>query len=707
MMLQDVFPRWRAASTNAQLPWEHEIDLADSGRWNGLLGLIAMDQSEAWGQGPDEFWALCRAVVEDILALRANLPLGTDPLNLLYLQFEACLLPTQMALNMGELGATHDWIVTGLGNDLAHGVERVIDPARLHDFARSCTEWIVGNRSLTIPPWAASFFYLARRSATFHREAQVALPAVIPILDALPADDAASIDARCMIVAWAAVYATDQASGLARPLELTFENSRVALPLRTRIAVMFASNGSNLSTRVPAEWAAWALREGAHALKSHEPFQLIWHQVQTAADWDRARREALTAASYYANSLRPLRSPVAIAQATDQRSALLGPAVTKMTAFDRSDDLLEILQRWYDVQPAHALHGGTLFVSPTHPAGTAWLGARSQLLPAPDPHPLVQLTALANATLGLAISVQGEPGPVAPPDNPGTPDYTLGAEFHAALAAAYRIKEVDPLVFADRTALVTFPGQPHPLQALLQEARRETLPLSASLEEPAPDRQVRRVLIWSADNDLFAGFEPDAIEQIFAAAGIECDRRSGNGARPADFIAAFAEPGFDVVWVAGHGEIDHWRHGSARIMAGADCFVGIDELVAATPARDERRLLMLNICDGGVAAVNGGIHRLGLAPMLAGRMQATISHLWPVRPLVAAAFGVFLADGLARGAGFIQAYAAALGVLRGASDVVVEAVRDVVPGTDLIERLAATDLQTENILHWGSPAFFQ
>jgi hypothetical protein len=707
MMLKDLFPRWRAASGNGQLPWEHEVDLSDSGRSAGLLGLIAMDQSAASLHRPAEFWSICRAIVEDILALRAAPPIRTDPLDLLYLQFEASLVPLQVALNVGDLGAAHDWIVTGLGNDFAHAVARAIDPTRLYAFARSRTEWIAGNRLLTVPAWAASFFYVARRSATFRLEAEIALPPVIAILDTLPADDPGSVEARCMIVAWAAVYARDQARGLARPLEAAFENRSLALPLRTRIAITFASNGPNLSARPPAAWAAWAVREGAAALKSHEPFQLIWHQVETAVDWDRVRAEALAAAASYATSLRPLRSPVAIAQATDQRSALLGPALIKMTAFERSDELLAILQRWYDVPPAHALRGGTLFVSVTHPVGTAWLGAKAQLLPAPDPHPLAQLTRLANAALGLAISIQGEAAPIAAPERAGEPDYALGPEFHAALTAAYRINEVERETFVARASVAMFPGQPHPLQALLHEARGETLPMTASLEEPAQDRRVRRVLIWSADNDLFAGFEPDAVEQIFTAAGIECDRRSGNGAVAADFIAAYGDPTFDLVWVAGHGAIDHWRHGSARIMIGADCFVGIDDLIAATPAADARRLLMLNICDGGVAAVNGGIQRLGLAPMLSGRTQATISHLWPVRPLVAAAFGALLAGGIARRLEFFAAYEAALGLLRRPSADVAEAVREIAPEADLVERLAATDLQTENLFHWGSPAFLQ
>ena len=696
-----------AASTDDQIPWELEIDLANSDQFGGLLALIAMAQSTASMRRPGEFSAICRAVASDILALRAAPPVGTDPLDLAYLQFEACLVPMQSAFNVGALGETHDWIVTGLGDDLAHGIERVIDPQRLHAFAASQTGWIAGNRRLTIPVWATCFFYLSRRSATLQDFGRMVLAPVLQIVDALPGSDPSVIDARGMMLSWAAIYAPELAPMLAGHLEAAFEDVTLSLPLRTRIAVIFAVSAPGLANRLPADWAAWAMGEGACALASHEPFQLIWHRIETLDDWMRERPEALAAAQYYAASLRRLQSAVAVAQATDQRSALLGPAFVKMTAFDRCDDLLAILQRWYDVRPTHALPGGALFVSPNHHAGTAWLGAHAQVLADHDPHQIGELTRLANAALGLAISVHGEVDQLLVPENAGRPDYALGNEFHAALTAAYRIDEVNEEIFANRAALIPFPGQPHPLQALLQEARGETLPMCSSLDVSCADRPPRRVLIWSADNDLFAGFEPDAIETIFSTAGIECVRRSGAGTQPADFVAAYADPSFDIVWVSGHGEIDHWRHGSARIMAGDDCFVGIDELVRATPRGDVRRLLMLNICDGGVAAVNGGIHRLGLAPMLAGRSQATISHLWPVRPLVAAAFGTLLASSIARGLGYFQAFAAALAALHRPSAQVATAVREAVPGAELVDRLEATDLETENIFHWGSPAFFQ
>jgi hypothetical protein len=374
MRLDALFPRWRAASTNPQLPWDHDIDLADGGRFAGLLGLIDFDQSESSMRRPGEFASICRSIVEDILALRADPPPGSDPLNLVYLQFEACLVPLRSALNVGALGDTFDWIVNGLGDELAHGVERPLDLDRLDRFAASNTDWIVDNRSSTVADWAVAFFYLSRRSATLQEAGRVLLPATLRILEPMGETDPQAIQALCMILNWAVVYAPGETAALASRLEAAFGHPGVDPSTRTRIAVLFASNEAGMTERTPADWAAWAMAHGGGSLASHEPFQLIWQRVSTIEDWDRLRPEALAAAGDYERSLRQLGLPTAIAQATDQRSGLLGPAFVRMTEFNRSDDLLAILARWYDVPPATAVEAGTLFVSPNHHAGTAFLG---------------------------------------------------------------------------------------------------------------------------------------------------------------------------------------------------------------------------------------------------------------------------------------------------------------------------------------------
>jgi hypothetical protein len=93
--------------------------------------------------------------------------------------------------------------------------------------------------------------------------------------------------------------------------------------------------------------------------------------------------------------------------------------------------------------------------------------------------------------------------------------------------------------------------------------------------------------------------------------------------------------------------------------------------------------------------------------MLADSRQATISHLWPVHPLVASAFGVGLADALAKGTGFHAGFDRALGLIHAPVGAIADAVRAIIPDQELVSRLDNVNLDTENVLHWGSPCFFQ
>ena len=310
--------------------------------------------------------------------------------------------------------------------------------------------------------------------------------------------------------------------------------------------------------------------------------------------------------------------------------------------------------------------------------------------------------------LGLTLTIQGHADDAELFGAPNQVDANAAPAFSAAIEHAYAMVEVRDDVLAERRSMILFPGQPHPLPALMLRACGSSLPIAASLEAPQPDRPIARALLWESANDYYSAFELDAVEAVLSRAGIAVERRSGAEATPDDFLAAYRQPAFDLVWIAGHGEIDHWQDGSAQLVAGPDCAIGIDALHVAGPVEGGRRLCFLNVCDGGVSAVNGGIHKLGMAAMLAQARQATISHLWPVNPLVASAFGVFLADALVRLGGYHRAFDAALGAIRAPLREIATAVRRVAPDQQLADRLDnASSLDTSPILHWGSPIFFQ
>ena len=705
MEIQVLFPRWRAASDDeARVPWSFEIDLSSDNAYGGLLAVAAAEQNRA--VGTPGYFDLVEAMVQDAANLAAAIPSVGDPIDLHYLQFELALSPFRNAMGRGDFGRAHDWIHHGLSDTVEHAIQRALHVYRIGDFMRSQHRWIVDNRVGTLSEWAADFYYYCRVRGVLQDAAKALLPILLPVVDDLPNEDQRALDALAMMLNWAVDYGDRLAPPITAKLHRTFNRS-TNLDVRTKIAATFATTAGALSGRPSRYWAAWALDNGVKYLSPHQRLQLLFQQVKTTDDWGGVRPKVLDAIRDYASEVAGLGSPTAISRATDQRSGVLKAAFYLMNKLERADDLLELLALWHGVPDANRLRSGAMFVCTTSHDGTRYLGDRSQLIGRDG---TTQVTELANATndfLGVIITIQGqEPGIVAP-ERPGHPDGTKGAEFAVVVTNAYAFSELSPEVMAGRRSIIAFPGLPHPVQAMMVAELGASLPIAASLEEPRPDRPIRKALLWAAANDFYSKFEIDAVAAVLSRAGIEVVAGSGEGASPTDFLGAYADASFDVVWVAGHGEVDHWHDGWAHLLAGSSCRVEVDDLHAAGPRTGDRRLAVFNVCDGGVSVINGGIQKLGLAPMLASSRQATISHLWPVNPLVASAFGVALADALARGEAFHAAFDRALGLLHAPAGQIADAIRTIIPEHELIDRLHNLSLETENILHWGSPIFFQ
>ena len=207
-------------------------------------------------------------------------------------------------------------------------------------------------------------------------------------------------------------------------------------------------------------------------------------------------------------------------------------------------------------------------------------------------------------------------------------------------------------------------------------------------------------------------FEAPAVEACLCAAGVEVENRSQTDLTPAKFSELYCSADYDLFWINAHGEFNATDPHRAYLQLSADReqAISLAELVQLPVPRVGRRLLFLNICDGGNVLVTDAPPRLGIAPMLASAHQAVISHLWPVRQFVAAAFGVFMADALRGNRPFFDAFVVALGRIRGDRDEIVQRLAACQPRPDdLIDRIAngPDDLTPSSILNWGSPVWYE
>lgn len=290
---------------------------------------------------------------------------------------------------------------------------------------------------------------------------------------------------------------------------------------------------------------------------------------------------------------------------------------------------------------------------------------------------------------------------------PGVPQYGLGLAFEQTITEHYAWGKLAKAEINRASAMAFLPGYPHPVQALMQRELGECLPICASLHQPLTDRPIEHAAIWYSGDDYYSAMEAEAVAAVLNAAGIGCEVMCGQEKKAEDFLAVYREQNIDLLWVAGHGQCDRWNPKSPAILAGAADPILIDDLATIRMAGESRRLLVLNICDSGAASVMGGMHKIGLAPMLASSHQAVIGHAWPVDPLVAAGFGVCLAKELVRGrTSFFVGFERAIRTLRQEWPYVVKHAGDGLE-VDLIERLRRNERDLGNIFHWGSPCYFE
>lgn len=709
MPARSLFPRWYDLSELQEERWTPDVSPLDDGAFFEFLISAEDDQSRTSRVDRKRFFALSEAIELDILDLQARTPQICNLINLHYLQFEVSIAPIKRAINAGEMHLAHDWILNGVSDEITDAIAREFFLHRIYDFLETPIDWIVKNRTNSLLEWFSSFFYYCRARGALHETAEGLIYAAIKVIDSNPDFSGPKLETFRFLLDWASAYNHPIAPHISHFLEELFENHALPLSERTKIAISFSTTADRFTRRSAKEWAEWALVNAREHLFQHEPYQLLITTVETEIDWQNSREEILQALGEYTAALRVSdRSPTNTALVIGQRSQLFNTAVFLLHRFNRRDDLLRMLCIWYDIEPSRRLQSDVLFILPNHGFGMAYLGDGAQLIEDQNRGvEIVKIHKQTNRALNITLTVQGEVFSEEVPARPGVPNYVIGHEFEQAISRHYQFDQLNPNLHRNAKAMVSFPAYPHPIQSLMRSTIGTTFPITASLEIPEPDRAITHAGIWCAGNELFCRMEAEAIEGMLGEAGINAQTYYGDENSKEEFLRFYGTPQYDLVWVIGHGNYDHWDPFSPAVVAGDGYDVTIDEFLKCDFNYSNRRLLVLNICDGGVASVLGGIQKLGLAPMLASSKQATLAHLWPVNSRVAAAYGLLLAHELSSGhRSFFQSFETSLDRLKRPWQEISDKIADIAPG-ELADRFKNFDPDMNNIFHWGSPCFFQ
>lgn len=440
----------------------------------------------------------------------------------------------------------------------------------------------------------------------------------------------------------------------------------------------------------------------------HERVQVLATQIAACEpDLDRSILELLEAIRTYrvdTGAWMPTRVDQLFGEAS--LFAIVQPVVHALAGRGAVVQAIQVIGAWLGVRDprsdiAIALIG--------HPAGTVWVapGLRIPEDWSEQRATLATLTDTVNRALHLRISGGNDLSVFESAEREGTPNYNEGEELDVQARRHLRLDDLELLLDHPAVgAILPIPTLPVPIQSLLVRRFGRSLPLAVSLRPPNPDRTVRRVLAWPTDT-LFGRLETDAVRQTLEASGVRVDVAQA----PLDlkhFRAVYADPRFDVLWFANHGEHHYTTPETSNFRIDEETRVTVTDLAELEPPDRGRRLLVLNCCDSGATAPLGGTPSIGIAAVAAGPRQAVIAHLWPSAWYSAAAFGVLLASGLTQRERFHQAFESALTrVQRSPEEVATDVETLAVGGADLAERLRRVSDDLTNLLVTGSPMFME
>ena len=513
----------------------------------------------------------------------------------------------------------------------------------------------------------------------------------------------------CAMLRWAAWDSQEKAELLAMFFEYVVLNQTLPAKLRMVFCLPLASSASKFTSRSSANWARYALSCFDAHLSSMERAQMMASRLELISSGPTDGEKTLAQMALIRQECNHGKTLLASTRNAAQGVEDIKPYFVWAMEKALPDLLLRGLQTWYqqidDDNPLDAK--SVLFSMPFLQTCSALLcGTELKKLNRNTLPALVEVTAKMSTFLGNVTTTAGaDNSQLQVPERVGVPGESVKG-LHQALVDAYCPEGL--IIPGQPTCQLILPMEGHPIQPIQWATWGRTWPICSSLTKPREDRKPELVLIWDG-GALTASMEVEMVKAAFESVGASVCVVNSEGSTPENFMTEYRNSKYDVLWVASHGEFDHWSPHRVKLHLASDgSAVKLNDLWDQAPKTAERRLLVLNVCDGARFGEPGMLPRVGLAAGLSGPTQATISHLWPVRPYPSAAFGAYLAHFVASGDSFFHAYCKTLTRLQKTSlEVGTELERLYKTEHELTGRLKIHNADFSTIETWGSAAFFQ
>lgn len=387
---------------------------------------------------------------------------------------------------------------------------------------------------------------------------------------------------------------------------------------------------------------------------------------------------------------------------------LLGSSISIAVNNGRSHIIKKILSSFYAVKNPHKLDD-ILFIIPNQEKRVVYTFSGKSIFDEKNSQEIiVEIVDAENSALntvrllkgGIKQQIKSTKNPIGLP----VPDKAYA--YETKLLELYDFDKIKEEI-NHISSFCQFDFNSFPLQALMIKTIKKTIPLNLSLTNKLEFPKVEKVIYWSGFS-LTSEIETIALKEIFENAKIEFEIHNEENSNKEKFIKRIKELDPDLVWISSHGEYQHYQPNSSAIILSHNEDLTIREYELLINKSLKRRLVLLNVCEGGVHCQTGEFKNLGFPNLLTSENQDVISHLWMAEPRCAYVFGAFIALGIASlKKTFFEAFEYSLSNVLSDKDSLLKEINSYpLKLTDLKERIQNNDgTDWGNIISTGSPVY--
>lgn len=387
---------------------------------------------------------------------------------------------------------------------------------------------------------------------------------------------------------------------------------------------------------------------------------------------------------------------------------LLSTTISIAIEIGKGELIDDLLITYYNIKNPQ-IKGSNVYLVPNQKNNVAYCLAKQTIFDEKESQKLlIELVDIENKAFNtFRLFKGGIKQKITPSNQPiGLPVPKLAKEYETKLFELYDFSKLNNEL-QHLNSLSQFDFNSFPLQALMLKSIEKTLPINLSLSEKIEFSKVEKILFWSGFSQT-SEIEMEALKEIFDSKKVTFEIHNEENSNLVRFQSRIDELNPEIIWISSHGDYNHYEPNVSEIKLSEKESITIRDFELLVNNSDKRRLLFLNICEGGVHSQTGEFKNLGFPNLLTADNQDVISHLWMAEPRFAYVFGVFFALGVTHlQKNFFDAFQyALLKVLSNKTSILEELEKLPLELVNLKERITNNDgTEWGNIITTGSPVY--